>query len=102
MKTKLSQKDFELLNTSRIEVDTTNPEYSYLFPNFDASESGVERDYVEAHIFDTSGNFIENIIVDKKLITKDINNKIIIKTGTLLRRSGYDRGRYIVKYNSIF
>ena len=99
MKTKLSQKDFELLNTSRIEVDTTNPEYSYLFPNFDASESGVERDYVEAHIFDTSENFIENIIVDKKLITKDINNKIIIKTGTLLRRSGYDRGRYIVKYN---
>ena len=99
MKTKLSQKDFELLNTGRIEVDTSNPEYSYLFPNFDASESGVERDYVEAHIFDTSENFIENIIVDKKLITKDNNNKIIIKTGTLLRRAGYDRGRYIVKYN---
>ena len=99
MKTKLSQKDFELLNTGRIEVDTSNPEYSYLFPNFDASESGVERDYVEAHIFDTSENFIENIIVDRKLITKDNNNKIIIKTGTLLRRAGYDRGRYIVKYN---
>ena len=27
------------------------------------------------------------------------NNKIKLKTGTILRRIGYDRGRYVVKYN---
>ena len=99
MKTKLSQKDSELLITSRAQIDTTNPEYSYLFPKFDAGEDGNERDFVEAHIHDTSQNFIESIFVDKQLISIDVNDRVHIKTGTLLRRAGYDRGRYIVKYN---
>ena len=99
MKTKLSQKDSELLITSRAQIDTTNPDYAYLFPKFDAGVDGNERDYVEAHIFDTSENFIESIFVDKQLISIDVNDRVHIKTGTLLRRAGYDRGRYIVKYN---
>ena len=99
MKTKLSQKDSELLITSRAQIDTTNPDYAYLFPKFDAGVDGNERDYVEAHIFDTSENFIENIIVNKELISIDVDDRVHIKTGTLLRRAGYDRGRYIVKYN---
>ena len=99
MKTKLSQKDSELLITSRAQIDTTNPEYAYLFPKFDAAEDGNERDFVEAHIHDTSENFIESVVVDKQLISIDGDDRVHVKTGTLLRRAGYDRGRYIVKYN---
>ena len=99
MKSKLAEKDLELLKRSSGEITPEAVEFAYLFPRFNAASDGNKRDYVEAHIFDQNENFIENIIVDKQLIKKDSNNKIHIKTGTLLRRAGYDRGKYIVKYN---
>ena len=100
MKNKLTEKDLELLQVKgKKEIDPTNPEFAYLFPRFDASVEGNERDYVEAHIFDTNENFLESATVDRKYIDKDINNFIKIKTGTFLRKIGYDRGRYVVKYN---
>ena len=100
MKNKLSEKDLELLQVKgKKEIDPSNPEFAYLFPRFDASVEGNERDYVEVHIFDTNDNFLESATVDRKYIDKDINNFIKIKTGTFLRKMGYDRGRYVVKYN---
>ena len=100
MKNKLTEKDLELLQVKgKREIDPSNPEFAYLYPRFDASVEGNERDYVEAHIFDTNENFLESATVDRKYIDKDINNFIKIKTGTFLRKIGYDRGRYVVKYN---
>ena len=100
MKNKLTEKDLELLQVKgKKEIDPSNPEFAYLFPRFDASVDGYERDYVEAHIFDTNENFLESAVVNREYIDKDINNFIKIKTGTFLRKIGYDRGRYVVKYN---
>ncbi len=100
MKNKLTEKDLELLQVKgKKEIDPSNPEFAYLYPRFDASVEGNERDYVEAHVFDTNDNFLESATVDRKYIDKDINNFIKIKTGTFLRKIGYDRGRYVVKYN---
>ena len=100
MKNKLTEKDLELLQVKgKKEIDPSNPEFAYLFPRFDARVDGYERDYVEAHIFDTNENFLESAVVNREYIDKDINNFIKIKTGTFLRKIGYDRGRYVVKYN---
>jgi hypothetical protein len=100
MKSKLSEKDLELLQIKgNVNIDPTIPEYSYLFPRFDGGVDGNERDYVEAHIFDTSENFLESAVVNKEYVNKAEDNSIKIKTGTFLRKIGYDRGRYVVKYN---
>ena len=100
MKSKLSEKDLELLQIKgNINIDPNLPEYSYLFPRFDGGVDGNERDYVEAHIFDTNANFLESAVVDRIYISKAEDNSIKIKTGTFLRKIGYDRGRYVVKYN---
>ncbi len=99
MKSKLSEKDLELLRKNVGEIAPESTEFAYLFPRFDAREDGNENDYVEAHIHDQNENFIESVVVDKSLINKESDNSISIKTGTFLRRAGYDRGRYVVKYN---
>jgi len=100
MKSKLSEKDLELLQIKgNINIDPTIPKYSYLFPRFDGGVDGNERDYVEAHIYDTSENFLESAVVNKEYVNKAEDNSIKIKTGTFLRKIGYDRGRYVVKYN---
>ena len=73
MKNKLTEKDLELLQVKgKKEIDPTNPEFAYLFPRFDASVEGNERDYVEAHIFDTNENFLESAVVNREYIDKDI------------------------------
>ena len=100
MKNKLSEKDLELLQIKgNVNIDPTIPKYSYLFPRFDGGVDGNERDYVEAHIYDTSENFLESAVVNKEYVNKAEDNSIKIKTGTFLRKIGYDRGRYVVKYN---
>ena len=100
MKSKLSEKDLELLQIKgNVNIDPTIPKYSYLFPRFDGGVDGNERDYVEAHIYDTSENFLESAVVNKEYVNKAEDNSIKIKTGTFLRKIGYDRGRYVVKYN---
>ena len=64
MKSKLSEKDLELLQIKgNVNIDPTVPGYSHLFPRFDGGVDGNERDYVEAHIFDTSENFLESAVV---------------------------------------
>ena len=68
MKSKLAEKDLELLKRSSGEITPEAVEFAYLFPRFNAASDGNKRDYVEAHIFDQNENFIENIIVDKQLI----------------------------------
>ena len=100
MKSKLSEKDLELLQIKgNVNIDPTIPKYSYLFPRFDGGVDGNERDYVEAHIYDTNENFLESAVVNKEYVNKAEDNSIKIKTGTFLRKIGYDRGRYVVKYN---
>ena len=100
MKRKLSEKDLELLQIKgNVNIDPTVPGYSHLFPRFDGGVDGNERDYVEAHIFDTSENFLESAVVDRIYVNKAEDHSIKIKTGTFLRKIGYDRGRYVVKYN---
>ena len=49
MKSKLSEKDLELLQIKgNVNIDPTVPGYSYLFPRFDGGVDGNMRDYVEA------------------------------------------------------
>ena len=100
MKSKLLDKDKDLIQVrGNVKIDPTQPEYAYLFPLFNAGINGNQNDYIEAHIFDTNENFIESVVVDRELVDKDKDDSIKIKTGTFLRRAGYDRGRYVVKYN---
>ena len=97
MEKRLSQKDFDILFTGqRINKDDIN--YKYISP-FDINN---DDDYVEALIHDSEQNFIQSVIVDKTDYTyEEIEGKPEIKlnTGTILRKVGYDRGRYVVKYN---
>ena len=45
MKSKLSEKDLELLQIKgNVNIDPTIPEYSYLFPGFDGGVGGNEKD----------------------------------------------------------
>ena len=81
------EKDLELLQVKgKKEIDPTNPEFAYLFPRFDASVEGNERDYVEAHIFDTNENFLESAVVNREYIDKDINLDMAKKIVELFKK----------------
>ncbi len=88
----LSQKDKNILKTNKT-IDLTSTEYAYLGGSFGSNDN----DYIEALLYDTNNNFVESSIVDRGdyIIEKE---SIVIKTGTILRKMGYDRGRYLVKY----
>ena len=92
---KLNPKDTELL-ISNTPIDYTNEENAYLGGEFTTNEN----DYVEVLIYDTNNNLLESGVVDSSDYYYDEEKRgIKLKTGTILRKMGYDRGRFIVKYN---
>ena len=97
MELRLEEKDFNILYSGKT-IDTDDARYRYI-TSFDPNS---EDDYVEALIHDADQNFIQSVIVDREDYTyNEIEGKPEIKlnTGTILRKVGYDRGRYVVKYN---
>ena len=97
MELRLEEKDFNILYSGKT-IDTDDARYRYI-TSFDPNS---EDDYVEALIHDADQNFIQSVIVDREDYTyNEIEGKPEIKlnTGTILRKIGYDRGKYVIKYN---
>ena len=90
---RLNEQDSNILQTGA-QINFNSPEYSYLDGEFGQNLN----DYVEVLIHDEEENFLESIIVDKGDYTINTDG-VKLKTGTILRKFGYDRGRYVVKYN---
>jgi len=91
---RLNEIDSNILLTGK-DIDFNSTEYSYLDGEFGQNLN----DYVEVLIHDEEENFIESGIVDKGDYIIDDIVGVKLKTGTILRKFGYDRGRYVVKYN---
>ena len=97
---RLNQKDKELLKTGKT-INLSDPAYAYMGGEFRTNE----EDYLEVLIHDTNNNFLESAVVDRQDYYKrgadheTTPNMIVIRTGTILRKMGYDRGTFIVKYN---
>ena len=93
---RLNETDLELLYTGQ-SIDLSDPEgrWAYLGGEFDENPD----DYVEVLIYSTNEDFLESSIVDPEDYTLIKGQDIKLNTGTILRKLGYDRGRFIVKYN---
>ena len=86
--TKLSDKDFELLKKERMSVlGETGP----LSPSFG---NGVE-DFVKFHVYDINGTYLKSGISED---FENDGNSIKLKPGNDLRKMGFTRGDYKVKY----
>ena len=58
------------------------------------------EDYVEVMIYDTNDNLLETSVADSEDYYYDSEKGgVKLKTGTILRKLGYDRGRFKVTYN---
>jgi len=91
----LNEKDRELL-ISNEPIDYEAPAHAYLGGSFGTNEN----DYVEVLIYDVNDNFLESGIVDESdYHYSEEKQGMKLKTGTILRKMGYDRGRFVVKYN---
>ena len=95
MSSKITEKDKELLITNRPFVyDAVENIY---FGGYFGNDS---NDYIEVLIHDINDNLLETSIVDSEDYNYDnIKGGIKLKTGTILRKLGYDRGRFKVIYN---
>ena len=95
---KLNATDLELLQTGQT-IDLSSTEYAYLGGEFTENPN----DYIEVLIYDTNETFLESAVVDSgdyiSAYDLEVGEGIKLKTGTILRKLGYDRGRYVVKYN---
>ena len=93
---RLNETDLELLYTGG-EVNLSEPDgrWAYLGGEFDSNPD----DYVEVLIHNTNEDFLESSIVNSEDYTFTPGQDIKLNTGTILRKLGYDRGRFIVKYN---
>lgn len=91
---RINEKDSELLLGGQT-VDLSSNEYSYLGGEFLDNAD----DFVEVLIYDTNENFLESSIVNSSDYSKQDDGTLKLKTGTILRRVGYDRGKFTVKYN---
>jgi hypothetical protein len=83
MRSALNQKDTEIL-------------FKNQSVNLDFGSS--KDDYVEVFLYDTNDNLLETNIVEESDYRID-SDGVKLKTGTILRKMGFDRGRYRVKYN---
>ena len=90
---RLTQKDNELLNSNQV-IDLSSNKYAYLGGEFGTNAN----DYVEVLVY-SGENLLESAVVDTTDYTNEGTDGIRLKTGTILRKLGYDRGRYTVKYN---
>ena len=97
---RLKDKDKALLKTGKV-INLSDPAYAYMGGEFGSNNN----DYLEALIYDTSNNFLESAIVSeddyyRRSADHDFTpNMIVIRTGSVLRKMGYDRGTFVVKYN---
>ena len=78
----LRQKDKDILLTNK---------------SVDLNFGNGSDDYVEAFLYDTNDNFVVSGIVDREdyIVT---NVGVKLNTGTIIRKLGYDRGRYRIRY----
>jgi len=83
MRSALNQKDTEILFKNQ----TVNLDFG-----------SSKDDYVEVFLYDTNDNLLETNIVEESDYRID-SDGVKLKTGTILRKMGFDRGRYRVKYN---
>ena len=83
MRSALNQKDTEILFKNQT-VDL----------NFGLSKD----DYIEVFLYNTNDDLLETSIVEESDYRID-SDGVKLKTGTILRKMGFDRGRYRVKYN---
>ena len=93
MELRLRQDDIDLLDSGK-KIALNDTAYGYVGGDFSTNPN----DYVEVLIYDTNNNFLESSVVD----TDDyyfVDGTIKLNTGTILRKIGYDRGRYVVKYS---
>ena len=93
---RLNKQDLELLQTGK-DVDLSDPEGRWAYLGGEFTEN--PNDYVEVLIYDNKENFLESAVVDSQDYIIDEGEGIKLKTGTILRKMGYEKGRYIVKYN---
>ena len=91
---RIENRDKELLLTGR-NVDMSAPENAYMGGEFLTNEN----DYIEILIYSTTNDFIESAVVNSEDYILDNDGNVKLKTGTILRKLGYDRGQFIVKYN---
>tara|TARA_Y100001972_G_C7659555_1_gene332475 strand:+ start:1658 stop:3106 length:1449 start_codon:yes stop_codon:yes gene_type:complete len=91
----LNNIDRELLLTNK-DLDYTSKDNQYL-GGFFGSDS---TDYVELYIYDVNDNLLETAIVDPEdyYLTTE-KGGVKLNTGTILRKLGYDRGKFKVTYN---
>ena len=89
MRSDLSLADKQILSTNK-RINLNNSEYRYIGGLFGTNKN----DYVEALIYDADNNLIETSIVnpDDYIIN---NMGVNLKTGNILRKLGYDRGRFM-------
>ena len=91
---RINQKDKEFL-AAGLTIDLNSPNFNYIGGPFLSNQN----DYIEALIHDSNANFLESSIVNPDDYLLKDNGNISLKQGNILRRLGYDRGKFIVKYN---
>ena len=89
---RINQQDVEFITTSKV-IYLTAQEKLYLGGEFGSNE----KDHIQLLIHDENENFLESIILDPDDYSFD-TGKVKMKTGTILRKEGYDRGRFILKF----
>ena len=94
MEVRLSRKDLQILDTGGRAKPSERP-FGYVTP-FDPLTNS--DDIVEVLIHDENQNFLERGVVDVEDVIFS-SDGVRLKTGVILRKFGYDRGRYVVKYN---
>ena len=93
---RLNKTDLELIYSGqKIDLSDSEGRWAYLGGEFTANP----EDYVEALIYTAGEEFLESSIVDPEDYKFTKGQDIKLNTGTILRKLGYDRGRFIVKYN---
>ena len=90
----MSSDDRDLI-TTRKTVDLNSPSNAYMGGEFGYNE----RDHIQLLIHDENDNFLESVLLDREDYELPVNGKKLkIKTGTLLRKNGYDRVRLFLKF----
>ena len=90
---KLNEKDLDLLLKGNIPSDS--PSVSYTGGTFGQNIN----DFVQINVYDVNNNYLESTILSTDDWEFNTDVGVSIKTGTVLRKMGYDRGKFKVKYN---
>lgn len=89
----LKEKDKELITTSKV-VNYEASDKLYLGGKFGTRDN----DYIHLLIHDENENFLESSILNSDDYLFDNEDRFQAKTGTILRKLGYDRGRFVLKF----